>query len=810
MGKRVKPDDYYRKGAFEIARFGKQTIFRSNWGEKQRSGHIAKLIERTPVVQKEITDLIEKATVKILQLPPLQLLYQAYWLMASKHFGMSSETESTKDSIKTVQSLEFIQNVIVSRPPQKQNKTELSEDDLDEVVELVEEIYNKINFEFLISYSAKSQTDSEENEGIERIRQEAITHWVNVRGERYTVHEKQNFEDLLSGQNEPLQSVFGVSSAQIIEGLSVIVNALTFGIGDAMIEYKEIMQEIEPVLLLRTSQSKPATEDELRQLMLQVVDDMGLSERVAEIQSRAFGTALFDVQAVTGLPHAFIDALSWELGEEQSYFCGEEFSGWPLKATPIAKRPFIKINDRHYCFCLYALCDHFYRAIEKIVRNHDQSLGEQWNRNQMEITEGLPIKYLQKILPSSSSYQSIYYKWHPKEGHRKREWCEVDGLIIGEDHLIVIEVKAPAFSSQSPFDRFDTHIDSVRKLVGDPVRQGARFIEYLKSLDEVNIYDKNHKVIRSLRCADFRKITICALSIDPITEIASKAHCLKPLGIDTGGLPVWAISLDDLRACSDIFTEPLVFLHFLENRIKASQEMNVELDDELDHVGLYFEHNDYALRASEMAKGLNKLKFTGYRVPIDEFFSKRLLEPDTPSPFAQEMPPLYKEIFKFLKGAEINNTCEISSFLLDLGSDARMDLDQSVGAILSRQAVIKRVNYASLNGEVYLTVGCLQPHFFDYDEGHFIEHAKTELIMSENEERMLLLLTFDENASITAVVWERLFLKDIPESERSEYDSKIQDLKVRRLTHSRAKNGKVGRNEQCPCGSGSKYKRCCL
>ncbi|MDB4265524.1 hypothetical protein N9891_02105, partial [bacterium] len=418
---------------------------------------------------------------------------------------------------------------------------------------------------------------------------------MNVRGDRYLVHEREHFEDLLGGQGQLLSEALGVSSKQIVEGFSAIIDSLTYGIGDAMSEMRELMAKVDPIFLTRASKVNPKTDEEARKLMSEVIEAEGLGEKMAWIQSRAFGMALFDLGQVTDLPSSFLKALSWGLGEESSFFSGDEFAGWPTRATPISKRPFITIDGKHYCFCIYALCDHFYRTVEKMVRKAKPDSVDSWNQNQTEITEELPLKYLRKILPKSDSFKSVYYRWYPKEGHPKREWCEVDGLFLVEDHLIVIEVKAPAFSSQSPFDRFDTHADSVRKLVGDPIRQGARFVEYLKHHDEVQIYDADHKPVGCLNQAAFRKITICAMSIDPMTEIASKAHRLKPLGIDTGDLPVWAISLDDLRVCSEVFTHPLVFLHFLEKRTKASQEMNVELNDELDHIGLYFEHNDYTL-----------------------------------------------------------------------------------------------------------------------------------------------------------------------------------------------------------------------
>lgn len=50
------------------------------------------------------------------------------------------------------------------------------------------------------------------------------------------------------------------------------------------------------------------------------------------------------------------------------------------------------------------------------------------------------------------------------------------------------------------------------------------------------------------------------------------------------------------------------------------------------------------------------------------------------------------------------------------------------------------------------------------------------------------------------------FLKDIPEVDRRPY---IREMGYH-PTAKQLANGKVGRNDPCPCGSGKKFKRCCL
>lgn len=62
-----------------------------------------------------------------------------------------------------------------------------------------------------------------------------------------------------------------------------------------------------------------------------------------------------------------------------------------------------------------------------------------------------------------------------------------------------------------------------------------------------------------------------------------------------------------------------MFLHFLEQRIKALRSNDLELIDELDHLSLYIEHNLYT-KTAELGNGKIEL-WHGYREELDNYFS---------------------------------------------------------------------------------------------------------------------------------------------------------------------------------------------
>lgn len=88
-------------------------------------------------------------------------------------------------------------------------------------------------------------------------------------------------------------------------------------------------------------------------------------EALRNIAENVIGTKLRDVMEVTGWAEAFVSSLSYGFGEDSCFFAHPKFAGWPIIDLPIQKRPFIKIDNRYYCFDYYTFVDNFYRVMQK-------------------------------------------------------------------------------------------------------------------------------------------------------------------------------------------------------------------------------------------------------------------------------------------------------------------------------------------------------------------------------------------------------------------------------------------------------------
>jgi len=468
-------------------------------------------------------------------------------------------------------------------------------------------------------------------------------------------------------------------------------------------------------------------------------------------------------------------------------------------------RPFICLDSRVYCFDIFSLFDNLYRVLQRIIFRLDPGYRTIWNERQKLVSEALPFKYLKHLLPSAIQYGPVYYRW--KVGNGPAQWYEADGLVHFGDHLLVVEVKAGAFTYTSPATDLPAHVQSLQNLVQSPASQGGRFVDYLESAAEVAIADEAHNEIAKLRRTDFRHITICAVTLDAFSDLAARAQHLKPIGIDVGTRPVWVVSIDDLRAYADLFTNSLVFLHFLEQRMRAAQSQLVNLHDEMDHFGLYIAQNNYAQFANELAgEKIHRLNFDGYGDKVDEFFASVLRKEEVAAPM-QEMPARIAEVIDVLHRTDSPGTSELASYILDLDGARRDQIAKGIEELLEDNKRLGRARSLSTYGDVRATLQVWTPEV-PLKPGEGLDNTRAAMALHREPERRLIELEYGADGGLLSARSELVILADMTPAALDRARIGAENVRQRRLSQARSL-GKVGRNAHCPCGSGRKYKRCC-
>ena len=799
----------FEAGPIRVARFGKLVQWQSRWQEVEFDEFQQNLAKQYPGIVTEIDQLVREIALLVSKLPPLQLLLRARQVVMLHYAEFKPEAERDIEDVLAVRMVDYIQSLIASVPPSHQQRTEVTDEDWSILQENVQTLFWKVSFDYPRALAAKERLkDASFDQNMYQLKWEAQLFWCNVRGHQYESHIPAYLNDLFLPHSKVLQEVLGIRGEEFVNAFVDIRDASIFGMGDAMREFESIDGGLLHTVKQEQGDLSDCSKEDLRELWSQAIEEEGLERQLGDVFGRLFGLDLYDVEKITNLPRDLLNDLAWSPGEDQEFFAEGDYQGWPLRIWPIFKRPFIRVDGRFYCFDIHPLFDNLYRVIQRIVARHKPEYREQWNQNQSELSERLPLEYFKQMLPGATEWRSVFYK--SATGSGKKGWCETDGLLVFDDHLFVFECRGGAFSYTSPAVDFPSHIASLENLVVKPANQGKRFLDYLSSSDCVSIFDHSHQKVGELRQADFRHITIVAVTLDSFTELAARLLHLSKIGVETEDMPVWSVSLDDLRAFVDVFTSPLIFLHFIEQRMQATKSEAVECNDELDHLGLYLKHNHY-VHYMESLSGPDgiALRLFGYRSELDRFFSERVKDPTITCWLGQEIPSRIGEVIELLTDGEKYGRSRVAAFLLDISTDWREILSSHIEEQLKQLSVKRAAPYSS-HGDVRLTLFCWKSPTSLRDADMALDHARAVALINSDENRLLLELTYGEDDVLEDASWQWVTANLIPEHSRSRLQAEAERLRNRRIKNVRASRGKIGRNDPCPCGSGKKWKKCCL
>lgn len=108
--KKVKPDDYFNNGIFEMARFGRHTILRNNMSTKEHIEYEKYLKSEYPKQISKINNEIKKIREEVSKCDPIQLLSFSADNTLMGFINYFSESETSNDHIN--RSTEYIQSIL--------------------------------------------------------------------------------------------------------------------------------------------------------------------------------------------------------------------------------------------------------------------------------------------------------------------------------------------------------------------------------------------------------------------------------------------------------------------------------------------------------------------------------------------------------------------------------------------------------------------------------------------------------------------------------------------------------------------------
>lgn len=170
------------------------------------------------------------------------------------------------------------------------------------------------------------------------------------------------------------------------------------------------------------------------------------------------------------------------------------------------------------------------------------------------------------------------------------------------------------------------------------------------------------------------------------------------------------------------------------------------------------------------------------------------------------MPGRLQEVIDLLGRSTIPGRARTASYLLDASGDYRQKLADEIDAQLARNQPGRRPQPIWTTGAGALALFVWSPSL-PRDETLLIEHTKAAMALAGESRRLVVELTYDSSSELSNVRFRDILL-ELNEGRTPSITRAARELQHQRVDRA-AKMGKAGRNDQCPCGSGLKFKKCC-
>ena len=319
-----------------------------------------------------------------------------------------------------------------------------------------------------------------------------------------------------------------------------------------------------------------------------------------------------------GSASAFLDSFSLPFGQKRIA------DNWPSRYESQHLAPLIRLDeDAYFAHLNTALPWAVKPNLERKLR--DAGLWQSYERHRSETVEAEALRLLTAIMAGARSFRNLKYSM--PDAHGNLVQYELDGLILYDEVLVVVEAKGGSFSAAARRGAPSLEED-LKEILGRAHEQAARATKYLRSTDKAVFCTANgEELVLSLN--DFPRIIEVAVTLDPISAfVANWAGILESQDLEASHFR-WFVELLHLRIIAEVIEFGPQFVHYVDCLSRVPPGV-LDFKDVLDTLGRYFNNGlnfDFELSHPETA-GIRLLTHTA---AFDDYFLYEMGERQSPA-----------------------------------------------------------------------------------------------------------------------------------------------------------------------------------
>jgi hypothetical protein len=654
-----------------MERHGRFIRMLANRTEKEQRELVAAVARNRPKLKDEMDELAEKLQSTLAKYDAINMI--ANFALVNVSYDPETYKEYMHEGRQPY--VEYVALLYLKQTYQPREPTFVGKDEIQEVSDLAEKIFNDTTLYFVTEHIDPNHVGPLSR--ADDLRRRTIMYELTVRNPAYYHHEVDLLRGLFTLHANWMEQRLGFT----IEDAIKLTESMPEMAMDKFYERRDQGKKDATEVLRAVARYKNGAPSDAR-LPNQLVEQLStlsrkrLKERVLELQAAwlfsnlgsTWSTGAQDLADRTGISlgrtQKFLDLLSISFGS-----VGQDFT-WPTLTHELQKTPIICWNDKYMLPIPNLLVQHLRANLENRGKE-DRQFWEVYQSNRSDYLEEQSLILLSRALGGCKYYLNLKY---PNPDSTRGGETELDGLILFDDKLFLVECRASALSPAARRGAPSIEEDLL-SIVVQAHDQALRARDYIR-MKESPCFELPGGEQVILDRAALREIFMVTVSLDSLTVFTPVLHEVADLGIFSSTELPWAVCLTDLRVISELCEFPSMFVHFLKRRLQINRVKKVHANDELDWFGHYLAEG--LNFGTLLSSGIDEAQLLSYTVQMDDYYLYEMGERTTPTRKpSQNMPLLLRRVVDRLERERPRGFSEAICLLLDMSKEEREQFERS-------------------------------------------------------------------------------------------------------------------------------------
>ena len=484
----------------------------------------------------------------------------------------------------------------------------------------------------------------------------------NACGKRYDIFEVQHHRDLLGCFEQEFKSSYNFSLTDLYSGISTLKQNFYFRFSDGINNIESLIDDNKIKYINGNF------------VVISIKNKRQIKKQLDFYINDVYTIELANLSAYTNWSKKFLNIFLVDSKYFKEFLEDITIENWNSLINRVKYRPLLKLNDNYYLLLEQRFYDNLDRFViqgmcKDLPSKMQQSLRKRYTSHIEEIVSG----YFKEILINSDVYLNNYYDYS------RNKIIENDILAIYDNNIFIIEVKSGNFTPELAINDLASHKKSLHELIENANKQQNELEKCLHSKKKISIYNSNNKKKRikkaEISLKDNTRIFKIIVTAESFNDIEARADKIKLISLSKDTL---VLCLDDLRVYNNYFKHhPCYFIQYLSQRIKAIDNPYINLPDELYHLGMWIQYNDYCDHINRQLS--NFIKDENINVPphvmisgedymdeLDNYYNNLYLKNEDVSKPCRKLSDEIEMILNYCENNFVENCTYLTNSLLNL------------------------------------------------------------------------------------------------------------------------------------------------